>query len=254
MNRRALIQVILTVACVIGASGLSATAAHADEPHALWSGGTAYLTPPGRLEVNLLTPSRVALSDQSELFMNIPLLALTPNLGYKRAHTLERSPLVISSRYRANIPSLLRGFSSIERQPFLVTLDADLLVSARLTERASILTFAIGTGWTPRFGRSIGFVDQPSLLAPRVGNVPWAARARVRWDAVLVGELYYFLDTQLHVLPEAEFAQIEQRLELSWRRRRVRVGVGVMAIGSVNKTGARSMSALPTIDAGVALD
>jgi hypothetical protein len=66
--------------------------------------------------------------------------------------------------------------------------------------------------------------------------------------------MYWFLDTQLFVLPAAEFAQIEQRVEVSWRWRRVKFGAGVMGTLSIDEKGARSMSALPTLDAGVAID
>lgn len=226
--------------------------------NALWSAGSAYTSPSGRTEVNLTTPSLYALSDEAEIFVDLPLMALTPNVGYKRAwpgaFARANAPLAVSTRHRASSPSLLRGISTLGENPFLLTLESDLLVSARIGPRASILTFSAGGSWTPHLGREVAFVDEWDLLAPRVGNAPWVMRGRLRWDALLGGQMYWFIDTQLFVLPAAEFAQIEQRVEVSWRWRRVKFGAGVMGILSIDEKGARSMSALPTLDAGVAID
>jgi hypothetical protein len=226
--------------------------------NALWSAGSAYTSPSGRTEVNLTTPSLYALSNEAELFIDLPLMALTPNIGYKRAwpgaFARANAPLAVSTRHRASTPSLLRGISTVGENPFLLTLESDLLLSARVGPRASILTFSAGGSWTPHAGREVAFADEWAVIAPRVGNAPWVMRGRLRWDAWLAGQMYYFLDTQLFVLPAVEFAQIEQRVEVSWRWRRVKFGAGVMALWSVDKKGARSLSALPTLDAGVAID
>lgn len=192
-----------------------------------WSGERAHLVAPGRWELGLWSPSRVAINERMELSTTLGLLPLVPELGVK-ASWIERAPWMLSSTHRLRyLTPLLRtlsrrgagGLLPPDQRPPLVALFENGLLATRTIAPGHWMTLGATFIAAPRAAGAITPLEFP-FLYPRTAAMHGQGvfGAHVRFEGWLSGWLAYELAVRAFLMATDPGGwAIEQHGALAWR-------------------------------------
>lgn len=200
----------------------------AQAQNALWSGDRAATVPQGRYELGLFSPSRFALSEESEISTTLLLNFLMPNVELKFVWP-SQTTWQLATRHRLTYPTLL--FKTISasgaggllpettKVPQIVGVENEAILERALTGKHSI-ALNLGVHVAPRLtDGDLPLIDFP-LLYPRLSAAnTWATvRAGARLRGQLGHHWSYAIGAEAFLLPAVEGGvALEQSLELGWQ-------------------------------------
>ena len=207
----------------------SAAPAHAGE-HMLWrTDDTAYLTPPGRVEVNLFGSTRWSPTDDTELATDLLWNILIPNIQLKHHWATTPDGWTFTTQHRASYPTLLYSTTSREgtggllpatlEPPQIIALETDALIS-RYVARQHLITLRAGVEVAPRFGgQDVPIIELPLLYPRTASSMTWATfRLGLQLDGQIWRAFDYHASALLYVLPAIPGgAALEHRARVAWR-------------------------------------
>jgi hypothetical protein len=189
---------------------------------------TAYLVPPGRVELGLLSPSRIALTNSDELSTHL-LGNVLPHLSLKHSWG-QYGPWWLSTKHTLSYPTLFFDLTSREgtgglfpattNAPFTLALDNQLLLTRKVGQQH--LTWDVGVKAATSFGADLDalpLMDLPFLYA-RLNDVYTFAtfRTGLSLGGTLAGPFEYIADLDAWALPAIPggFA-LETGGSITWR-------------------------------------
>lgn len=225
---------------------------------------TAYIVPPGRIEIGLLSPTRYALTERDELSTDLLANVVLPNLSLKHSWG-KFGPWWLSTKHTLSYPTLLFDQTSREGTgglfpvttdaPFALSIDNQLLLTRKVGKQH--LTWDVGVRiGTPLDEERLPLMDFPFLFA-RFNHLYTFATLRtgVSLGGVLYGPFEYIADLDVWSLPALDngFA-LETGGSITWRPgRNFALAVGYRASFAEYPYGTR-LHLLPYLDLQFAIE
>lgn len=195
----------------------------------IWSIGTAYNLPQGRLEVGIFHPLRYGLSERVELATHPILFFVMPNISLKWSH-IQKSDFAVATRHSLTYPTPLLRLSSMEGTggiispefyiPHVVEFYNELLFSKSISDN-HLITGKAGFSLAAKSDEldEGALIDYPMAYHRlAVYYHGYGLRCGVDMQGPMAGKFNYLVDGDIFYIPGVDYNfSFENKGMIHWR-------------------------------------